>query len=74
MSRVGASINKENVVHVSHLGGLGGPTINNKDNFWNVVFDKELPKYQDHLDVIFLWTQLRKWMPNTISRHVFNNL
>jgi hypothetical protein len=38
------------------------------------VFDKELPKYQDHLDVIFLWTQLRKWMPNTISRHVFNNL
>jgi hypothetical protein len=53
MSRVDASIDKENVVHVPHLGGLGGTTINHKNNFWNVVFDKELPKYQDHLDVVF---------------------
>jgi hypothetical protein len=22
-------------------------------HYWNVMFDKELPKYQDHLDVIF---------------------
>jgi hypothetical protein len=53
MSRISAFIDKENVVHVPHLGGLGGPTINHKDNFWNVVFDKELPKYQDHLYAIF---------------------
>jgi hypothetical protein len=46
MSRVGAFIDIKNVVHVPHLSGLGGPTINHKDNFWNVVFDKELLKYK----------------------------
>jgi hypothetical protein len=30
------------------------------------VFDKELLKYQDHLDAIVPWTQLRWWMPTQL--------
>jgi hypothetical protein len=30
-----------------------------KDSFWNTMFEKELPKYKDRLDTIFLFTLLR---------------
>lgn len=39
-------------MHVFDVGGLGGPTIDFKDSFLNVV-DKELQKYQNHLDSTF---------------------
>jgi hypothetical protein len=35
------STNIKNVMHVFDLGGLGGPTINPRNSFWN-VFNKEL--------------------------------
>jgi hypothetical protein len=38
------------------------------------MFEKELPKYKDHLDVIFSLSPLETINVNTIFEHVFSHL
>jgi hypothetical protein len=42
--------------------------------FWNEMFEKELPKYKDHLDVIFPCHLLGTINVNITSGHVFSHL
>lgn len=42
--------------------------------FWNNMFEKELPKYKDHLDMIFLCCLFETINVNNASRHVFSHL
>ncbi len=42
--------------------------------FWNEVFEKELPKYKDRLDVFFPCHPLETISVNTIFGHVFSHL
>ncbi len=41
--------------------------------FWN-MFEKELPKYKEHLDMIFSHCLCETINVNIASRHVFSHL
>jgi hypothetical protein len=68
----------KNVVQVAdfNIGGSCGSrfVMNSRDSFWNTMFEKELPKYKDWLDTIFLHHLLDTFNVNTTSGHVFNLL
>jgi hypothetical protein len=46
-----------------------------KSFFWNNLFEKELPKYKDKLDAIFILLPLFETINvNTTSNHIFGHL
>ncbi len=66
---------QKNVVQVLEFGiGKSGFEIDPKGAFWNEMFQKELPKYKDCLDVIFPHHHVETISVNTNSRHVFSHL
>ncbi len=58
------------------IGEFGGSrfVMDLKHSFWNTMFEKELPKYKDWLDTIFLHHLFEIINVNTTSNHVFNHL
>jgi hypothetical protein len=66
---------KKNVVQVLEFGiGGSGFEMESKGAFWNEMFEKELPKYKDHLDLIFPCHPLETINVNTTFGHVFSHL
>jgi predicted small secreted protein len=54
------------------VSNIGGSVIDLEDTFWN-MFEKELLKYKNRLDVIFPRPPLHTVNVNTTLGHVFNN-
>ncbi len=66
---------KKNVVQVLEFGiGGFGSEMDFKGAFQNEMFEKELPKYKDRLDVIFPCHSFETITDNTIVEHVFSHL
>ncbi len=70
------SLDQQNkLVELPELG-VGGSdfVIDSEVDFWNNLFDKKLPKYKDHLEVIFLHHPLEVVNLNIIFVHIFSHL